>query len=72
MSTNIDNEKRSVILPVNFTGTTGRGKTDLAVPSQINPNSSLNEILIFARNKKASDVHIGALKPILSDNSANL
>jgi twitching motility protein PilT len=65
MSINTDNDKRSAVLPVNFTGKTGRGPADLAVPSQINKNSSLNEILVFARNQNASDVHIGALKPVI-------
>jgi twitching motility protein PilT len=65
MSTEASKEKESAVLPVNFTGDSGRGKADLAVPSQITPNSSLNDILIFARHENASDVHIGALKPII-------
>jgi len=65
MSIDTDNENKSAVLPVNFTGITGRGKTDVDVPAQIGPTSSLNEILIFARSKNASDVHIGALKPII-------
>ncbi|MDE2221804.1 MAG: PilT/PilU family type 4a pilus ATPase [Candidatus Omnitrophica bacterium] len=52
-------------LPVHFTGNAGRGKPSLAPPSQIGPNSHLDEILVFARIQKASDVHIGALKPII-------
>ena len=58
-------EKKTVSLPSHFTGITGRGKALLAVPSQISPASSLDEILIFARHEKASDVHIGAQKPII-------
>jgi twitching motility protein PilT len=65
MSANTDNKNESAVLPVNFTGTTGRGQALLTVPHQITANSSLNEILIFARSKNASDVHIGALKPIV-------
>jgi len=65
MSTHASGEKESPVLPVNFTGITGRGKTDLAVPSQVSPTSSLNDILIFARQEQASDVHLGALKPII-------
>ena len=65
MSTETSNKKESAALPVDFTGNSGHGNTDLAVPSQIGPNSSLNEILIFARHENASDVHIGALKPII-------
>ena len=65
MSLEIANEKNSPALPTDFTGITGRGKADLQVPSQINPSSSLNEILIFARQQNASDVHLGALKPIV-------
>ena len=37
----------------------------MAIPCQISPTSSLDEILIFARHKNASDVHIGAQKPII-------
>jgi len=65
MSSEISNEKASASLPVNFTGNSGRGKTDITVPSQLTSKSSLNEILVYARNEKASDVHIGALKPII-------
>jgi len=65
MSTDTINEKNPKSLPVNFTGITGRGKADLTMPSQISASSSLNEILIFARHENASDVHIGALKPII-------
>jgi len=59
------NINEPVTLPVNFTGNPGRGAAVLAVPAQITSNSSLNEILIFARQQKASDVHIGALKPVI-------
>jgi len=65
MSTIFDNEKGEPGLPVHFTGTTGRGHPVLEIPSQITPHSSLNEILAFARNKKANDVHLGSLKPII-------
>src|SRR5271167_3531086 len=65
MSTNITNEKEPAALPHHFTGTTGRGKAELAVPAKVGPSSSLNEILIFARDKNASDVHLGAQKPII-------
>jgi len=65
MSTKTSNDKESVGLPVNFTGITGRGKADLQLPTQIGPSSSLNEILVFARHEGASDVHLGALKPII-------
>ncbi len=65
MSTQTTNEKQPGMLPVDFTGNSGRGTVDIEVPSQIGPDSSLNEILIFARHENASDVHIGALKPII-------
>jgi len=65
MSINATNDKGYAALPENFTGVTGRGKPDLAIPSQVNASSSLNEILIFARQENASDVHLGALKPIV-------
>jgi twitching motility protein PilT len=59
------NENEHDALPANFTGTAGRGNPDLKVPSQLGPQSSLNEILAFARHQKASDVHLGALKPVI-------
>ena len=65
MSLQANDEKELVSLPSDFTGTTGRGHTSLAIPSHIGPASSLDEILIFARHKNASDVHIGARKPII-------
>jgi len=65
MSTSTSNDNESSILPVDFTGITGKGKADQEVPSQLTPDSSLNEILIFARHQGASDVHLGALKPVI-------
>ena len=65
MSNQITNEEKPSSLPLNFTGSTGHGKADLTVPSKIGPSSSLNEVLVFARHENASDVHIGALKPII-------
>jgi len=59
------NQKESQTLPVDFTGITGRGKAIIEVPAQLTSASTLNEILVFARQKKASDVHLGALKPII-------
>jgi twitching motility protein PilT len=61
---NTDNNMNAV-LPVNFTGTAGHGNPDFQVPSKIGPSSSLNEILAFARHQKASDVHLGAQKPVI-------
>ena len=65
MTSKIINEDKPNSLPINFTGITGRGQPETAAPSQINHQNSLNEILIFARHKNASDVHLGALKPIV-------
>jgi twitching motility protein PilT len=65
MSIENTNDKKSAVLPVNFTGLTGRGNADIKTPSQLTPQSSLNEILIFARQEKSSDVHLGAGKPVI-------
>jgi len=65
MSIQANDEKEPVSLPPHFTGTTGWGPANLTIPSQIGPASSLDEILIFARHENASDVHIGAQKPII-------
>ena len=35
------------------------------MPSAVGPSSSLNEILVLARHESASDVHLGALRPII-------
>jgi len=65
MSPHTPIEEDPVGLPVHFTGNSGRGKTEMAIPSQVGVHSSLNEILVFARKENASDVHLGALKPII-------
>lgn len=65
MSAKISNDNDNAVLPVNFTGTAGNGSPDFQTPPQIGPKSTLNEILAFARFQKASDVHLGALKPII-------
>ncbi len=65
MSIKITDENGNAVLPANFTGTAGLGDPDFKVPSQLGPGSSLNEILAFARHEKASDVHLGAQKPII-------
>ncbi|MCB9771382.1 MAG: PilT/PilU family type 4a pilus ATPase [Candidatus Omnitrophica bacterium] len=54
----------SLSLPSTFIGTTGRGTPTFDPPDQITPNSSLNEILAFARKENVSDVHMTADKPI--------
>jgi twitching motility protein PilT len=65
MSRKNTTENDSAILHEMIIGSTGYGKADFTVPSQITPASSLNEILAFARHHNASDVHIGALKPVI-------
>ncbi len=65
MTIKTSDEKMTKSLPSNFTGNTGGGVADLAVPTQLSASSSLNEILAFARQQKASDVHVGAKKPII-------
>ena len=65
MSTHPAHEKEPITLPVHFTGTTGRGLAEIETPSILSTSSSLNEILIFARRQNASDVHLGALKPVI-------
>ena len=65
MSTKSTHNKEYDELPIDFKGLTGRGPAELPVPASIGPNSSLNEILVFARKENASDVHIGALKHIV-------
>jgi twitching motility protein PilT len=65
MSNKTINDNVNAVLPANFTGSAGRGNPDFQVPSKVGPNSSLNDILAFARLQKASDVHLGAQKPVI-------
>jgi len=65
MPTETFNDNKSATLPINFNGNTGRGTSELPVPAQLTIDSSLNDILIFARHENASDVHLGALKPVI-------
>ena len=55
----------STKLPENFTGSTGLGTPTLTPPTQITTSSTLNEILVFARAKNASDVHLSAQRPVI-------
>jgi twitching motility protein PilT len=65
MSEFTSQESELTQLPTHFTGTTGGGTPTIAPPSAITIDSSLNEILIFARKDNASDVHLSAQKPII-------
>ncbi len=52
-------------LPQDFLESTGHGSCTITKPSSLSVQSSLNEILIFAREEKASDIHLSVGKPIL-------
>ncbi len=52
-------------LPDTFVGITGAGTPSFQPPSRISPLNSLDEILAYARHKKASDVHLTAERPII-------
>ena len=65
MSTETSHDNAHESLPINFVGMTGRGDPEFQAPLKININNSLNEILAYARQQNASDVHLGALKPII-------
>jgi twitching motility protein PilT len=51
-------------LPKEFIGETGFGQLKTAIPVQLGKQSSLDEILLFARSLNASDVHLIAKTPI--------
>ncbi len=52
-------------LPAEYVGSTGLGASTISVPTQITPSNSLNEIIAFARSKKASDIHLTIGEPII-------
>lgn len=52
-------------LPRNFIGQTGQGAASILPPAALTPDHSLNEILVFARYIKASDVHLCSKSPII-------
>ncbi len=58
-------DKPAAALPVDFTGSAGQGKAEIKAPAAVGGACSLNEVLAYARQNTASDVHIGPLKPIL-------
>src|SRR5512142_2187634 len=47
-------------LPPHLIKETGQGVCNVKCPARLTPESSLNEILVFARFQQASDVHIAA------------
>ena len=59
-----DQKEATDKLPREFIGKTGAGKIKINVPERITINSSLDEIFVFARKKKATDVHISVDIPI--------
>ena len=52
-------------LPREFVGQTGQGAASILPPPALTPNNSLNEILMYARYNKVSDVHICSKNPII-------
>ena len=47
-------------LPAHLVKETGRGECAIKCPAHLTANSSLNEILLFARQQQAADVHISS------------
>lgn len=60
------------VLPVKFTGRSGREANGAPVPSSLSGLSSLDDICIFARAKTASDIHIMPQMPITFRQSGKL
>lgn len=57
--------KKAASLPTTFVGVQGTGTPRFQPPARISPLNSLDEILSFARQNKASDVHMTAERPII-------
>jgi twitching motility protein PilT len=51
-------------LPAHLVKETGQGTCAIKCPAQLTADSSLNEILLFARRQQASDIHISAGSPV--------
>ena len=52
-------------LPKEFVGQTGQGAASILPPPALSVNNSLNEILVYARYNKISDVHLCSKNPII-------
>lgn len=52
-------------LPREFVGTTGEGDCAITPPNKLSLENSLDEILIFARRIKATDVHFCVNNPVI-------
>ncbi len=52
-------------LPKDFIGQTGQGASSVLPPVALSTENSLNEILVFARYNKISDVHLCSKNPII-------
>jgi len=59
-------------LPQDFLESAGHGSCTITKPSNLSIQSSLDEILVFAREEKASDIHLSVDKPILFRKSGSL
>jgi twitching motility protein PilT len=60
-----DNKPAAQSLPKDYIGQTGQGALAILPPSAVSSKNSLNEILVFARYNKATDVHLCAKNPII-------
>ncbi|MEI7999347.1 MAG: PilT/PilU family type 4a pilus ATPase [Candidatus Omnitrophota bacterium] len=62
----IDSNEEDSLTPTKRTGeAVAHGSGNVQAPRQIGLSNSLNEILAFARNEKASDVHLSAQNPVI-------
>jgi len=58
-------QDNSLKLPKDFLESTGDGQCAVTLADTIAVNNSIEEILVFAREQKASDVHLSVGKPLL-------
>ncbi|MFH0753544.1 MAG: PilT/PilU family type 4a pilus ATPase [Candidatus Omnitrophota bacterium] len=58
-------QEETGILPQNFFQETGEGMCAVPCPSSLSPDSSLEQILVFARQAQASDVHVCVGAPVM-------
>ncbi len=65
MTNSPSQENPRTSLPKEYVGSSGAGALSILPPTSVSSKSSINEILVFARYTKATDVHLCAKNPII-------
>ena len=65
MSGHGDSDPEDAVLPKDFIGSAGDGPCAIVGPQQITEDTTLNELLVGARENDVSDVHLCCTSPVL-------